>query len=282
VSRITLFKILMVAAMFVVTSACQSGFNRGPDPTVASIEAVTGPFVTSTTTVGNGFGFGGGTIYYPTDSSQDYGVVAIAPGWTSSQSVISWYGPRIASQGFVVITIDVNNPFTDGPVARGTQLLAALDYVSNSSTVTSIVDGDRQAVMGISMGGGGALEAAKARPALDAVVGLVPWNPDKTWPEIVTPTMLIGCQNDAVAPVSSHGLPFYNTISGVPKSFIEVTDGSHSCTSTSNSDVADRAVIAGESIAWLKRYVDQDTRYAPFVCPSPAISGSVSAAQSNC
>lgn len=284
-SRPSKKKLNTIAAFFalaLLASACEVGHPRGPDPTQASTEAVTGPFAITTSTVGSGFGFGGGTVYYPTDTSQDYGVVAIAPGWTASQNTISWYGPRLASQGFVVITIDVNSPFFDFPASRGEQLLDALDYAANSSPAADIADHNRRAVMGISMGGGGTLEASVMDPGLSAAIGLVPWSTDKSYPEVQTPTLLIGCENDGTAPVNSHALPFYNSITQAPKSFIEITGGSHSCTSTSNSDAADRAVIAGEAISWLKRHVDNDARYEPFVCPSPAVGGSVSAAQSNC
>src|SRR5437868_12643687 len=73
-------------------------FERGPAPTLASIQATTGPFAVSTTTVASsatGGRFGGGTIYFPTDTSQGtFGAIAIAPGFTERQSVISWLGPR--------------------------------------------------------------------------------------------------------------------------------------------------------------------------------------------
>ena len=67
------------------------------------------------------------------------------------------------------------------------QLLAALDWLTTTSTVKSRIDASRLAVMGHSMGGGGALEAAKDRPSLQAAIGLTPWNQDQTWPEIVAP-----------------------------------------------------------------------------------------------
>ena len=35
-------------------------------------------------------------------------------------------------------------------------------------------------------------------------------------------------------------------------------------------------------LSWLKRFVDDDTRYTPFVCPGPAVGGTVSAYLSTC
>ena len=53
--------------------AADNPFQRGPDPTLASIQATRGTFATSTATVSRttaNRAFGGGTIYFPTDTSQ--------------------------------------------------------------------------------------------------------------------------------------------------------------------------------------------------------------------
>lgn len=108
--------------------AADNPFERGPAPTSAGVDATRGSFATSQTTVSrlSATGFGGGTIYYPTTTTAGtFGGVAIAPGFTATQSSISWLGPRLASQGFVVFTIDTNST-VDQPASRGTQLLAAL------------------------------------------------------------------------------------------------------------------------------------------------------------
>src|SRR5689334_19122281 len=102
--------------------AAANPYERGPAPTTASIEATTGPFATASTTVARTSTFGGGTIYYPTDTSAGtFGAISIAPGYTNSKSAVAWLGPRIASQGFVVIVIDTLSVY-DFPDARGTQL----------------------------------------------------------------------------------------------------------------------------------------------------------------
>ena len=93
-----------------------------------------------------------------------FGAVAISPGFTATQSSIAWLGPRLASQGFVVITIDTNSVF-DQPASRGTQLLAALDYLTQQQLGPHPHrrrPGWRSP--GHSMGGGGTLEAATDPP----------------------------------------------------------------------------------------------------------------------
>ncbi len=242
-------------------------YERGPAPTVQSIEASRGAYATSQTTVSSlsASGFGGGTIYYPTTTADGtFGAVAISPGYLSSQSSISWLGPRIASQGFVVITIDTNSIF-DQPSSRGTQLLAALDYLTQRSSVRTRIDPTRLAVAGHSMGGGGSLEAASDRPSLQAAIPLQPWNSDKTWSEIRTPTLIIGAQSDTIASVTSHSEPFYNSIpASAEKAYMELRGASHFVSNSPNTPTA------RQMIAWLKRYVDNDTRYEQFICPPPS------------
>lgn len=245
--------------------AAENPYERGPDPTENSIEAVRGPFSVSQTTVSSLVsGFGGGTIYYPTSTSEGtFGALAISPGFTASQSSIAWLGPRLASQGFVVITIDTNSLY-DQPASRGDQLRAALSYLTTSSTVRTRIDASRLAVAGHSMGGGGSLEAAQDQPTLQAAIPLAPWNTQKSWSTLQVPTFIIGGENDTVASVSSHAIPFYNSIpASAEKAYMEMNGASHFFPNTSNTTVAKYV------ISWLKRFVDNDTRYEQFLCPAP-------------
>ncbi|CAM3358842.1 dienelactone hydrolase family protein [Kibdelosporangium persicum] len=257
------------AGFLTVPTAAQAAdnpFERGPAPTTASIEATRGPFATAQTTVSSVAvrGFGGGTIYYPTSTAEGtFGAVAIAPGYTASQSSISWFGPRLASQGFVIFTIDTNSRY-DQPASRGDQLLAALDYLTTSSSVRDRIDRNRLGVMGHSMGGGGSLEAAKDRPSLQAAIPLTPWNTTKTWSTVQTPTLIIGAENDSTASVSSHAEPFYQSLpSTLDKAYLELAGASHFAPNSSNT------TIAKYSISWLKRFIDNDLRYEQFLCPAP-------------
>lgn len=263
------FAAAVLSSAFVVAGMipAQAAYERGPAPTTQSIEASRGPFAVADSRVSSfsASGFGGGTIYYPTDTSQGtFGGVVIAPGYTAGQSSMAWLGPRLASQGFVVFTIDTTTRY-DQPSSRGRQLLAAADYLTQSSAARDRVDASRIAVMGHSMGGGGTLEAGKSRPSLKALIPLTPWNTDKTWPEITTPTLVIGAQNDSVASVRTHAVPFYQSLpASTPKTYLELRSASHFAPNTSNT------TIAKYSISWLKRFVDEDQRYTQFLCPAPS------------
>ncbi|GAB3650110.1 alpha/beta hydrolase [Glycomyces tarimensis] len=243
----------------------QNPHERGPAPTESSIEASRGHYSVSSTSV-SGFvsGFGGGTIYYPTTRSDgDFGAVAVAPGYTASSSTMEWLGPRIASQGFVVFTIDTNSRY-DFPGQRADQLNAALEYLVDDSNVSDRIDPDRLAVMGHSMGGGGSLEATDDNPDIQASIPLTPWHSDKTWNGVSTPTLIFGAENDTIASVGSHSERFYSSIpSSTDKIYIELDGASHFAPNLSNT------TIAKYSISWLKRFVDNDTRYDQFLCPLP-------------
>ncbi|GAB4001095.1 lipase [Glycomyces albus] len=240
-------------------------YERGPDPTESSIEAIRGHYSVSETSVSSlVWGFGGGTIYYPTTRTDGtFGGVVISPGYTASESTIQWLGPRLASQGFVVFTIDTNSRY-DFPGQRADQLSAALDYLVEDSDAADRVDPDRLAVMGHSMGGGGSLEATADRPELKASIPMTPWHSDKTWYEVDTPTLIFGAEYDTIAPVSSHSIPFYETLpSSTDKMYIELNAATHFAPNTSDTTIAKYAV------SWLKRFVDDDTRYEQFLCPLP-------------
>jgi predicted dienelactone hydrolase len=273
--------ILAVAGLTAIpnASAADNPFERGPAPSAASIAAARGPFATSEVTVSSrsANGFGGGTIYFPTStSSGTFGAVAIAPGFTAGRSSMAWLGPRLASQGFVVFNIDTITR-SDQPASRGRQLLAALDFLVERSTVRDRVDPDRLAVIGHSMGGGGALEAAQARPTLQAAIPMTPWNLTKNWSRVQVPTLIIGAESDSVASVRTHSKPFFDSFpADLDKAYLELNNASHFAPNVSNT------TIASFSISWLKRFVDDDLRYEQFLCPPPQPNRQISEYRDSC
>lgn len=258
-------------------SAAANPYERGPAPTVSSVAAQRGTFATAELTVPPGNGFNGGKIYYPTDTSQGtWGAVAAVPGYTARWSAEgAWMGPWLASFGFVVIGIDTNSP-TDYDTARGTQLLAALDYLTQKSPVRDRVDPNRLGVLGHSMGGGGAISAAERRPSLKAALPLAPFSPSQNLSTLRVPTMIMGARDDGtVTPSYLNGL-YGGMPAATQSAYIELTSGGHGFPTWGNSNVTRR------TIPWLKIFLDNDTRYTQFLCPSLADSSGVSRSQTKC
>ena len=175
-------------------------------------------------------------------------------------------GPRLASQGFVVITIDTNSTLRPAgqpgdPAAGGAGLPDQHQLGAHPRSTRT-----RLAVMGHSMGGGGTLEAAhrptrRCRPPSRCRRG----TPTRPGPGIRVPTLIIGAENDSVASVSSHSIPFYNSMPASPdKAYLELNGASHFAPNSLEHDHR-----RSTAISWLKRFVDNDTRYEQFLCGSP-------------
>ncbi len=206
-------------------------------------------------------GFGGGTIHYPTNAGDCglLGGIAVIPGYVSYEASIKWWGPRLASWGFVVITIDTNSIYDD-PNSRATQLSAALDHIVSDSTVGTQIDSTRLGAIGWSMGGGGALQLATQRSDVRAIIPQTPYH-DKDYGIMDTPALFITCQNDRIASNKKYSSAFYNHAAG-PKIKIEIKNGSHFCPSYRFNEI----LLSKPGIAWMHRYINGDTRFDKFLC----------------
>lgn len=230
----------------------------------------------STQTVAPGNGFGGGTIYFPANKIGRVGAIAAAPGFLTTQAAVAWYGPLLAREGFIVITINTNGVF-DLPTSRATQLLAALDFLVNQSSVAAHVDPEKLAVLGWSMGGGGALEASVSRSSLKAAVVLAPWNRSPALSTNSVPTLFVACQDDSSAPPATHATAFYDALPATtPKAFLEIARGQHDCVTREDE------TIAGVVVPWMRRFLDDDLSASRTFCPGLPSGGPVSAYRANC
>jgi hypothetical protein len=186
-------------------------------------------------------------------------------------------GPRLASFGFVVIGIETNSR-TDGAAARATQLLAALDYLTQRSPVRDRVDANRLSVMGHSAGGAGALLAAMQRPSLRAVIGLAPGSPTglSSLANDRVPTLFVGGQTDpTVTPSYLDNL--YATIPAATQSaYVQLSGADHLFFTRANNAEIRRL------IPWMKIFLDGDNRYTQFMCPALLDTTGVSMYRAKC
>ncbi|WP_201577847.1 dienelactone hydrolase family protein [Psychrobacter immobilis] len=230
-----------------------------------------GPFSVRTKRVSrqSAKGFGGGTIHYPTNASGCglLGAIAVVPGYVSYEAAIKWWGPRLASWGFVVITINTHSIYDD-PDSRAAQLNAALDHMIADDTVGSMIDPTRLGAIGWSMGGGGALRLATERSTVRAIMPLAPYH-NKSYGAVKTPTLVITCEHDRIASNNKYSNAFYKNATG-PKMIVEVNNGSHFCPSYRFNEI----LLSKPGIAWMQRHINNDTRFDKFLCANENYSKS--------
>jgi predicted alpha/beta-hydrolase family hydrolase len=232
-------------------------YAKGPNPTSSSTTS-RGSFSVSTSRVSGASGFGGGQVYAP-PAGQTYGGIILAPPFTVQNSANADTARFLASHGFVVLAYDANTAM-DFPPARARQGEAAMRWLTSSSSVRDRVDSSRMAFGGFSMGGGATMEVANRTPSLKAAMPMVPWHSTKSFSNVRVPTLILAAQNDTVAGNSSHSKRFYASIpAGTPKTYVEDRGASHFMPMSLPGPLKRYAV------SWMKRYVDNDTRYAPFL-----------------
>ncbi len=269
----TLFgAVALAAATLLSTSALAAGYEKGPEPTAALLNA-TGPYELGSykisATDAKAHNYGGATVYYPKASGETFGVVAMMPGFLAFQAVYDGLVKKMASHGFVVINLD-SVARGDFPDVRAKAVLGGLKHVVDMAKAgqvpyAAVTDVSRRAVVGNSMGGGAVLSAGVLDPTLKAVVALQPWHTTQSFAGITTPTLVVACEKDTIAANKQHSDVFYASLSPtLPRAEIEVKGASHLCSTFLGSKA--QLVTAGKStVAWLKRFLDEDMRYDAMV-----------------
>ncbi len=255
-SRITM---AALTACLLGTATGAMAVENGPTPSLADIQK-DGPYAVTAQTIA-GAGFGGGTIYVPNTAGK-YALVAVCPGFVSPQSSMTAISKRLATHGFVVVTI-ATNTLLDFPSSRASQILAALKatVATNTGAVVGKIDTSRQVASGWSMGGGGTLEAAASTPGLVAAVAYAPWNTSSAkYTKITVPSLILGATGDVIAPVSGHSQKFYDAIPATTKKELAVIQGASHFFPNSAKEPQSYT-----NISWVKRFADSDTRYGQFL-----------------
>jgi dienelactone hydrolase len=265
---------LMVAGLATgpTTAGAQAGgYQRGPNPGPTTLLS-RGPFAVSQTQVsGLGAGYNNVTVCYPNDTSQGtFGGFVVIPGFLSLKAQMMWACQKVASHGFVVAVMETST-ILDFPGGRASQAQSVVRHLSGSGAPAAVrerLDTTRWAIGGWSMGGGGALSAGVSNnPQLQAVVGWEPWN-IASYGSMKVPALIVGASNDFVASPAAMAEPFYNSIPAqVEKYYVEVSGAGHFIGSSDNT------IQSAATIAWLKRWVDDDTRYDQFLCPPQQSAG---------
>lgn len=206
-------------------------------------------------------GFGGGTIHAPKEPGQ-YALIAVCPGFVSPESSITKISERLATHGFVVVTIATNTIF-DLPASRASQILAALKAGAAVKTGNAAgkMDVSRMVASGWSMGGGGAMEASTKTPKLKATVAYAPWDLSPTiFKALTVPTIIFGATGDIIAPNKTHSIKFYGIIPNTTKKTLAILQGSSHFFPLSAIEP-----VSYSNIAWNKRFADGNAEYSQFL-----------------
>lgn len=250
------------------SEALPTAVEHGPDPTKESIGAQGSYEVASKKLPAKiTSGFYGGTIYYPSNPGQGetFGGIVTMPGFVEPGSTMSTVAQRLASHGYVVMMAEAPTLFSQ-PAARAAAALGAQKVLAADATVAPLLDADRTALVGHSMGGGGVLIAA-SKSEQDAVVPLHPWA-QQGFSSVTEPVLTVAGALDNVAPISQHAVPIHQSIGSSTKGLLTDLAGTHW------AGVVDNKVIQGRVLSFIKLHVDGDTRYEQFVCV-PAEAGFV-------
>jgi pimeloyl-ACP methyl ester carboxylesterase len=134
-----------------------------------------------------------------------------------------------------------------------------------ASPYSGLVNPDRLALMGHSAGGGAALTAALGTPGLKTVVALTPATGlQKEFSQLKVPALVLAAEKDLIAPNATYSRPVFQSLNAaLPSAYIELAGADH-LTPTILEGSLLRAVLGRYTIAWLKRFVDEDRRYTPF------------------
>ena len=241
--------------------------------------AATGPYEVETTVIAreDAEGYGGGTIYAPVADDETFGAIVASPGYTALQESIAWYGPLLASHGFVVFTIDTLDR-EDQPDRRAQQLGAALDWLLEESPAAAALDSERLGALGHSMGAAGALALANGDARVRAVVGLTPYHrPDFDLSRVGAATLLVGVHDDTVTPVVEQAIPAFDALeNATARAYVELAAGTHMTPSQPDP------TIGALTVAWARQFLGDDDTADALLCPVPHPDGILSDARVDC
>jgi dienelactone hydrolase len=250
---------------------------RGANPSLTTLES-NGPFRYGSYSWGfPTWGYGGGTIFYPTNAEGPYSAVVMCPGFTAAKSSIEDWGPFFASHGIVLMVIDTITTL-DQVVQREDEILSALDALKQENTRTGSplkgkLSKDRYGLAGWSMGGGATWLATAAHPEIKSAVTLAGHNLTASGGlgslgSRVPTLMMNGALDTTILGGLGQSEDAYDAIpSSTPKLlYVMAFDGHFSWgTPTTNGNASGRYMLA-----WQKTFLEGDTRYRKFLLePGP-------------
>jgi dienelactone hydrolase len=251
---------------------------RGPEPTMQSAMS-NGPYKVGMYTDGikDGQQFLAATIYYPMDADPPFAGVVICPGFTALQDSVAPWGPLLASNGIVLMTIDTNTTGDSVDIRQGA-LMDALDSLKAEQTrqgspLMGKLDMNRFGVAGWSMGGGGTWLNANTHPELKSAMSLAGHIATQIggagqFTKVTVPTLMLAGSADTAILGLGMSQPVYEAIpETTPKMLYEVDGASH----FDIQPTVGGGLFGLYGLSWHKVYLEGDMRYYKFLTgPKPA------------
>lgn len=189
-------------------------------------------------------------VYYPANSAGDntpaldpsslaltgYPAIAVGHGFVIGAGNYDIIANHLVPFGFVVALVNTEAGFAPNHQEFGLDLAFVTHALQQESLISTsilhnVVNQEREAIIGHSMGGGSAWLAAASDPTIDAIVGLAP---AETNPSAITAASQVTCSalvfsgsEDAVTPPSDNHLPIFEETNSFCKTYISLVGGSH-------------------------------------------------------
>lgn len=166
----------------------------------------------------------------------DYPAISVGHGFVIGAGNYDIIANHLVPFGFVVALVNTEAGFAPNHQEFGLDLAFVTHALQQESLISTsilhnVVNQEREAIIGHSMGGGSAWLAAASDPTIDAIVGLAP---AETNPSAIAAASQVTCSalvfsgsEDAVTPPSDNHLPIFEETNSFCKTYISLVGGSH-------------------------------------------------------
>jgi hypothetical protein len=220
--------------------------------------------------------FDSSKIFYPTNATPPFAILALSAGFTNVKEDFLWWGPVMASHGFAIAVLSPTSS-VDFPAERADDLEAGISMMKGENTrsgspLVGKIDVNRAGILGHSMGGGAVvLVMDRTGAKYQAGVAWAPWESLKPT-RVASPTMILAGEVDIVASANDMAWPFYTDIPATTKkAYAEFAGFGHNTVNNLGSE-AEHAEHAKWTIAWCKMHLENDLRYDTYIKNGPELA----------
>ncbi len=209
-------------------------------------------------------------LYYPEyDNGPPLPATILTHGWEADKEKMTWLAERLASHGYIVIlftALAYNNLFaspSDWVTGhKGAIETLTTENLRQGSPIYHRLDTSRIAIMGHSMGGGGALHTAdEVGDQVAAVIGITPYETGNKPGENITVPVLIITGSADILVSTSMGMAFYDALPAInSKLFLTIEAMGHNDVQNEGNDQY-HEICSTLIVSWLNYFLRDDTRY---------------------